>query len=150
MMHRKNLLFIVLDGIGDRLVKELENRTPLEAAYTPILDKLAGEGVTGLVQVLPFAPESDEAIFTLLGYDLKDYRARGPLEAIGSNIDFSKGMLALRREMKINFHLCETQNCSILNWERRFFKTKKTKPFKKKRGQLEWDEASKKLVVKEL
>ena len=94
-VHKK-LIFVVLDGIGDRLVKELENRTPLEAAHTPLLDKLAAEGATGILQVLPFAPESDEAVFTLLGYQLKDYTGRGPLEALGSGIAFSKGMLALR------------------------------------------------------
>ena len=92
----KKLVFVILDGIGDRLVKELQNRTPLEAAHTPTLDKLAAEGVTGHVQVLPFAPESDEAVFTLLGYDLKDYRGRGPLEALGSGVVFKKGMVALR------------------------------------------------------
>ncbi len=100
---RKKLLFIVLDGIGDRFVPELENSTPLEAAYTPTLDKLAHEGATGLVQVLPFAPESDTAIFTLLGYDLKDYTGRGSLEALGTSMKFSKGMLALR----CNFATCE-------------------------------------------
>lgn len=96
VQERKKLIFVVLDGIGDRLVKELQNRTPLEAAHTPALDKLASQGVTGHVQVLPFAPESDEAVFTLLGYDLKDYRGRGPLEAFGSGVPFKKGMIALR------------------------------------------------------
>ena len=40
----KKILYVVLDGLGDRPIKELGNKTPLEAALTPNMDKLAQMG----------------------------------------------------------------------------------------------------------
>ncbi len=92
------LLFIVLDGLGDRPVKEFGNKTPLEAAKTPALDKLAAMGTSGMLSVIPgVAPESDAAVIALLGYNPKKYyTGRGPLEGKGIGADFKEGMLALR------------------------------------------------------
>ena len=45
-------LMIILDGLGDRSCAELGGHTPLEAAVTPNLDRLAHEGLTGLVDPL--------------------------------------------------------------------------------------------------
>jgi 2,3-bisphosphoglycerate-independent phosphoglycerate mutase len=38
------LLYIVIDGMGDLPNKEIDNKTPLEAATTPHLDTLAETG----------------------------------------------------------------------------------------------------------
>lgn len=93
------ILYIILDGLGDLPVKELGDKTPLEAALTPKLDKLAQSGKTGLVYPVEkgIAPESDIAVISLLGYDAhKLYTGRGPLEAFAEGMEVNDGDLALR------------------------------------------------------
>lgn len=95
----KRLLYVCLDGLGDDPVPELDDRTPLEAAETPHLDGLARRGRTGtVVTVGPgIAPESDIAVFAILGYDpSEEHPGRGVVEAIGAGMDFRDGDLALR------------------------------------------------------
>jgi 2,3-bisphosphoglycerate-independent phosphoglycerate mutase len=95
----KRLLYVCLDGLGDDPVPELDDRTPLEAAETPHLDALARQGRTGtVVTVGPgIAPESDIAVFAILGYDpSEEHPGRGVVEAIGAGMDFRDGDLALR------------------------------------------------------
>lgn len=48
------VLMLYIDGLADRPVAALGGRTPLEAAATPVLDRLAAEGRTGLAD--PVAP----------------------------------------------------------------------------------------------
>ncbi len=98
----KRLLYVCLDGLGDDPVPELDGRTPLEAAETPFLDSLAAQGRTGIVTTVGpgIAPESDIAVFAILGYDPKEeHPGRGVVEAIGCGMDFRDGDLAYR----INF-----------------------------------------------
>ncbi len=93
------ILFVVLDGVGDRPTPEYENKTPLEAALTPNLDKLTAKGKTGIVYTVKrgVAPESDAGVFSLLSYDPTRLElSRGVVEAIGSGIEFNPGDLALR------------------------------------------------------
>lgn len=92
------LVIVVLDGLADIPYKELEGKTPLGAAYTPNLDFLAKKGKTGIMQPIQnIAPESDEAALTLLGYNpFEKHQGRGPLEALGANVDFSKEDVVLR------------------------------------------------------
>ena len=95
----RKLLFVVLDGAADRPVPELEGRTPLEAAKTPLLDELARRGQQGQMSAVApdVAPESDAAVMSLLGYEIEEhYTGRGPLEAIGHGLDFRDGDLAWR------------------------------------------------------
>jgi 2,3-bisphosphoglycerate-independent phosphoglycerate mutase len=95
----KRLLYVCLDGLGDDPVPELDGRTPLEAAETPNLDALARQGRTGtVVTVGPgIAPESDIAVFAILGYDpSEEHPGRGVVEAIGAGMAFRDGDLALR------------------------------------------------------
>ncbi len=95
----RKILYIVLDGLGDLPIKELGNKTPLEAALTNNLDKLAKKGKTGLVYPVAkgIAPESDIAVISLLGYDAhKFYTGRGPLEAFAEGLSINDGDLALR------------------------------------------------------
>jgi 2,3-bisphosphoglycerate-independent phosphoglycerate mutase len=96
------LLYVCLDGLGDDPIPEFDGRTPLEAARTPVLDGMAQRGMQGLVTTVGegIAPESDIAVFAILGYDPRqDHPGRGVLEALGSGMDFRDGDLALR----INF-----------------------------------------------
>jgi 2,3-bisphosphoglycerate-independent phosphoglycerate mutase len=93
------ILFVVLDGVGDRPTPGYGNKTPLEAALTPNLDKLATKGRTGIVYTVKrgVAPESDAGVFSLLSYDPTRLElSRGVVEAIGSGIEFNTGDLALR------------------------------------------------------
>jgi 2,3-bisphosphoglycerate-independent phosphoglycerate mutase len=93
------ILYIILDGLGDRPIASLSGRTPLDAASTPNLDRLAAVGEQGLVTTVGegIAPESDVAVMAILGYDPTVYHAgRGPLEALGAGLTFGSGDLALR------------------------------------------------------
>ena len=102
----KRLLYVCLDGLGDDPIPELGDRTPLEAARTPFLDALAAQGRTGtVVTVGPgIAPESDIAVFAILGYDPKqEHPGRGVVEAAGTGMDFHDGDLAYR----VNFATAE-------------------------------------------
>ncbi len=93
------LLYIVIDGMGDLPLKELANKTPLEAAKTPNLDALARKGKTGLMYSVRkgVAPESDVAVISLLGYDPFKYSTgRGIIEAVGAGLSLKDGDLALR------------------------------------------------------
>ncbi|HEV3433665.1 MAG TPA: alkaline phosphatase family protein [Nitrososphaera sp.] len=94
------LVYVLLDGIGDLPHPSLNDLTPLEAAYTPNLDTLARNGAMGRVISVGkgIAPQSDIAVFNMLGYSFRDgsYVGRGVVESIGCNIDFRDGDLALR------------------------------------------------------
>lgn len=93
------LIYVVIDGMGDRSIKELGNKTPLEAAEPPNMDFLAKNGKTGLMYTVrkDVAPESDVAVISILGYDPFKYgTGRGILEAIGANVVVNDGDLALR------------------------------------------------------
>ena len=95
-----HMIYVLLDGVGDLPHPDLDGKTPLEAANTPTLDKIASNGSIGEVISVGkgIAPESDIAVFNMLGYKFKhaDYAGRGVIEAIGIGIDFKDGDLALR------------------------------------------------------
>ncbi|MFQ3610794.1 MAG: 2,3-bisphosphoglycerate-independent phosphoglycerate mutase [Fimbriimonadales bacterium] len=96
---RYKALLLIADGMGDRPVPELDNKTPLEYAPTPTLDRLAREGECGLMD--PIAPGiragSDTAHLAILGYDpYKVYQGRGPFEALGIGMEVRGGDIALR------------------------------------------------------
>jgi len=90
----------LLDGVGDLPHPDLAGKTPLEAATTKNMDMLAKNGIMGQVISVgkDIAPESDIAVFNMLGYKFQhsDYAGRGVVEAIGIGIDFKDGDLALR------------------------------------------------------
>ncbi|WP_423792140.1 2,3-bisphosphoglycerate-independent phosphoglycerate mutase [Methanocaldococcus indicus] len=92
----KIVIFIV-DGIGDRPNKE--GLTPLKEAKTPTMDKLAEEGINGLMYSIDVGirPGSDTSHLSILGYNpYKYYPGRGPLEALGVDIDLKDGDIAFR------------------------------------------------------
>ena len=90
----------MLDGVGDLPHPDLAGKTPLEAATTRNMDVLAKNGSMGQVISVGkgIAPESDIAVFNMLGYKFQhsDYAGRGVIEAIGIGVDFKDGDLALR------------------------------------------------------
>ena len=94
------MIYVLLDGVGDLPHPDLAGKTPLEAATTKNMDVLAKNGIMGQVISVGkgIAPESDIAVFNMLGYKFQhsDYAGRGVIEAIGIGIDFKDGDLALR------------------------------------------------------
>ena len=94
------IVYVLLDGVGDLPHPDLAGKTPLESATTENMDVLAKNGTMGQVISVGkgIAPESDIAVFNMLGYKFQhaDYAGRGVIEAIGIGIDFKDGDLALR------------------------------------------------------
>jgi 2,3-bisphosphoglycerate-independent phosphoglycerate mutase len=93
--------YIILlgDGMADYPIEKLGGKTPLEAAHTPNMDKIASEGTLGLIDTIPdgFTPGSDVAIMTLLGYEAKKYfTGRGPLEAANMGVHLDWDDIAFR------------------------------------------------------
>jgi len=87
----KKCILILLDGVGDRAYAGLGDQTPLQAARTPCLDRLAAMGANGLYhaarqgEALP----SENAHFAMFGYEPEFFPGRGPLEALGAGIDLA-------------------------------------------------------------
>ncbi len=94
------MIYVLLDGIGDLPHPDLKGMTPLSYAKTPNLDRLARNGTIGEVISVGkgIAPQSDIAVFNMLGYKFvnSEYVGRGVIESIGIGIDFKNGDLALR------------------------------------------------------
>jgi 2,3-bisphosphoglycerate-independent phosphoglycerate mutase len=80
----RKLIFLIADGMGDLPIAALGGKTPMEAAETPNMDRLAREGLVGLCRTVPdgMAPGSDVANMSLLGFDpSRHHTGRGPIEA---------------------------------------------------------------------
>ncbi len=87
-MKRKSVIFLG-DGMADEPLAELGNRTPLQVARTPYMDKIALNGRNGTLLTLPdgFPTSSDVANMSVLGGDLAtELCGRGPLEAASQGI----------------------------------------------------------------
>lgn len=93
----KTCVLILLDGLGDRAHALLNNQTPLQAAETPFLDKMASLGATGLYhagklgQPLP----SENAHFAMFGSPANEFPGRGPLEALGAELELGDNDVAI-------------------------------------------------------
>ncbi len=77
-------IILVPDGMADYPIKELNDKTPLEAAHTKNMDYLAQGGAVGLVQTIPaqLHPGSEIGNLAIMGYDPVQYfTGRAPLEA---------------------------------------------------------------------
>ena len=90
---------ILGDGMADWKIPELNDKTCLEAAKTPILDKLAPLSEVGLCKTVPdgLKPGSDVANMSVLGFDpLKYYTGRSPIEAVSMGIKLKDTDVTLR------------------------------------------------------
>jgi 2,3-bisphosphoglycerate-independent phosphoglycerate mutase len=90
-------ILLLLDGLGDRSQPVLHGRTPLQAAYTPNLDKIATLGMNGLfhAHLQGTALPSELAHFLMFGYRMEDFPGRGAVEALGEGLDLGEGDVAL-------------------------------------------------------
>lgn len=80
---------VLSDGMAGRPLEELGGRTTLEAAETPVFDKIAAVSEVGTVSMVPegMAPGSDTANLAVMGYDPKIYyTGRSPLEALSIGV----------------------------------------------------------------
>ncbi len=92
-------IIILGDGMADWPAKELGNKTLLQYAHTPCMDRLAREGRVGRLQTVPegFHPGSEVANSSILGYDqTKVYEGRGPLEAASIGVTLGDDDFAIR------------------------------------------------------
>lgn len=93
--------YIVLlgDGMSDEAVKELDGKTPLQAARTPHMDTMARRGRIGLARTVPkgLPPGSDVANLSVFGYDPRScYTGRSPLEAASMGVYLGPDDVAFR------------------------------------------------------
>ena len=98
-MTAKKMLMIICDGLSDRPVRELDNKTPLQFAKKPAMDALSRHGVSGTMDVVGpgVIPGSDTAHLALFGYDpYTVYSGRGPIEAAGAGVALDRGDVAFR------------------------------------------------------
>ena len=85
--------------MADEPLEVLGNKTPLEVANKPGMDRLAKQGEVGLTCMVPegMAPGSDTANLSVMGYDPKIYyTGRSPLEALSIGVDMESTDVSLR------------------------------------------------------
>ena len=92
-------VIVIEDGASDYPLEEIDGKTPLKVADKPVLDRIAKEGRTGLIQNVPetLPPGSDVANMSIFGYDpLEYYTGRGPLEAASMGVETKEGDVVFR------------------------------------------------------
>ena len=92
-------IVILCDGMADEPLEELGGRTPLEAAETGNMDRLAADSEIGMVRTVPvgMAPGSDTANLSVIGYDpRKYYSGRSPLEALSIGAEMGEKDVSFR------------------------------------------------------
>lgn len=92
-------LIILGDGMADWAVPSLGNKTLLQYADTPYMDRLAKMGKTGMLKTVAdgFHPGSEVANMSVMGYDLPTvYEGRGVLEAASIGVDLRPDDMAMR------------------------------------------------------
>ncbi|GLI39179.1 cofactor-independent phosphoglycerate mutase [Geobacter hydrogenophilus] len=109
--------YIVLlgDGMSDEAVKDLDGKTPLQAARTPHMDAMARRGRIGLAHTVPkgLPPGSDVANLSVFGYDPRTcYTGRSPLEAASMGVQLGPDDVAFRVNL---VNLLPTKGTLIMN-----------------------------------
>ena len=92
-------IVVLGDGMADYPLEELEGKTPLEYARTPMMDQMAEKSEIGQVHTIPagMSPGSDTANLSVLGYDPKKYyTGRSPLEALSIGVPMKDTDIAIR------------------------------------------------------
>lgn len=92
-------IIMLCDGMADEPLEELGGRTPMEAAQTPNMDKMAVRSEIGMVRTVPegMSPGSDTANLSVIGYDPKMYyTGRSPLEALSIGVDMNTDDVSFR------------------------------------------------------
>ena len=121
-------IVVLGDGMADYPIDELDGKTPLEYADTPVMDDLAQRSEIGQVHTIPagMSPGSDTANLSVLGYDPKKYyTGRSPLEALSIGVPMKDTDVAIRcnivtvsdekTEYKVDWEYCEAEESSELS-----------------------------------
>lgn len=109
-------ILLLLDGLGDRSHSILNGQTPLQAAHTPHLDKLAAQGMNGLFHphLQGTALPSELAHFLMFGYPLEEFPGRGAIEALGEGLAIREGDVALLARI---FSVIREENSLLIRHE---------------------------------
>ncbi len=92
-------VIVLSDGMAGRPLRELDGKTTLAAARTPVMDALAPESELGTASMVPegMAPGSDTANLAVMGYDPKlYYTGRSPLEALSIGVEMEDTDVSFR------------------------------------------------------
>ena len=92
-------LVLIPDGMADEKIASIGNRTPMEAANKPMMDRLASQSLVGTVSNVPegMVPESDTANMAILSFNPRVYsKGRSPLEAVSMGIEMQPDETAYR------------------------------------------------------
>lgn len=92
-------IVILGDGMADYKIHELGEKTPLQYANKPNMNRLAKLSKLGLAHTVPqgFPPGSDVANLSVMGYDPKlYYTGRSPLEAVSMGVSLDENDVAFR------------------------------------------------------
>ena len=96
---RRQLLYLVLDGLGDEPCADLDGLTPLGAARIPCLDGLARRGTTFRLDMRDRDGDVSTSYgqFALFGYGEDEaLPQRGPVESAGIGVSLVDGDVAFR------------------------------------------------------
>ena len=91
-------LVVIANGLTDKPIAEKENKTPLQLADTPNLDRMVREGCSGSVQTIPENCHTGNEIsyLSLLGYDPEKYDiAPAFFDALAIGLDLKDGEIPL-------------------------------------------------------
>jgi len=92
-------IVVLGDGMADYPMPQLGDKTPLQYARKPNIDRLASKGIVGMVKTIPdnLPPGSDVANLSVMGYNPEIYyTGRSPLEAVSMGVNLDSGDLAFR------------------------------------------------------
>ncbi|MBB5253053.1 2,3-bisphosphoglycerate-independent phosphoglycerate mutase [Sulfurisphaera ohwakuensis] len=98
-MKQYKILFFIADGLGDRPVRKLQGKTPLEYVDKPNIRELLKNSIVGLMDPISpgVVPGSDTSHLSMFGLDPhKYYRGRGAFEAIGAGARLKASDVAFR------------------------------------------------------
>jgi 2,3-bisphosphoglycerate-independent phosphoglycerate mutase len=92
-------IIILGDGMSDEPIPALGNKTPLQVANKPNIDKIAALGQCGMLHTIPagYAPGSEIANMSVMGYNVPEvFEGRGSLEAASMGVDIAQDEMAMR------------------------------------------------------
>jgi 2,3-bisphosphoglycerate-independent phosphoglycerate mutase len=97
----RGMKYVVLqgDGMADWPLEVLGEKTPLEYARTPNMDRIASQGLLGIAHTIPagFPSGSDVGTMGLLGYDPgRFHTGRSPIEAAAMGVELGPQDIAFR------------------------------------------------------
>jgi 2,3-bisphosphoglycerate-independent phosphoglycerate mutase len=136
-MASTKFVIVIPDGAADEPFPALQDRTALQAARIPEMDRVAATGIVGRSRNVPdrFLPASDVATLSLLGYDPdKYYTGRAPLEAAAMGIElgpddwaFRCNLMTILDDKLTDFtagHITSTEGAALIDSIRAAFQAK--------------------------